>query len=125
MKLIKRISIYIMFFFYVKIGIDHFINPEYYLNMVPPYLKFQHELVLISGFFEILFGIGLLTKYRKYSAIGLILLLIAVFPANIFLIQNEHAQTAMNINKNTAIIRAPFQLVFIAIAYWHSRQKKQ
>jgi uncharacterized membrane protein len=121
MKLIKRISIYIMCFFYVKIGIDHFVNPDYYLNMVPSYLKFQHELVLISGVFEILFGIGLLTKYRKYSAIGLILLLIAVFPANIFLIQNEHAQTAMNIDKNTAIIRAPFQLVFIAIAYWHSR----
>jgi uncharacterized membrane protein len=121
MKLIKRISIYIMCFFYVKTGIDHFVNPEYYLNIVPSYLKFQHELVLISGFFEILFGIGLLTKYRKYSAIGLILLLIAVFPANIFLIQNEHAQIAMNIDKNTAIIRAPFQLVFIAIAYWHSR----
>ena len=31
------------------------------------------------------------------------------------------AQTVMNIDKNTAIIRAPFQLVFIAIAYWHSR----
>jgi uncharacterized membrane protein len=121
MKLIKRISIYIMCFFYVKIGFDHFVNPEYYLNIVPPYLKFQHELVLISGFFEILFGIGLLTKYRKYSAIGLILLLIAVFPANIFLIENEQAQIALNIDKNIAIIRAPFQLLFIAIAYWHSR----
>ena len=70
--------------FYITIGIHHFLNPAYYLNIVPPYLKFQYELVLISGFFEILFGIGLLTKYRKYSAIGLILLLIAVFPANIY-----------------------------------------
>jgi len=51
----------------------------------------------------------------------LILLLIAVFPANIFLIQNEEAQIALNIDKNIAIIRAPFQLLFIAIAYWHSR----
>ena len=119
--IIKRISIYIMCFFYITIGIHHFVNPEYYLNIVPPYLKFHHELVLISGFFEILFGIGLLTKYRKYSAIGLILLLIAVFPANIFLIENEQAQIALNIDKNIAIIRAPFQLLFIAIAYWHSR----
>ena len=121
MKIFKRVSIYLMFLFYVIIGYDHFVNPEYYLNIVPPYLKFQYELVLISGFFEILLGIGLLTKYRKQSAIGIILLLIAVFPANIFLIQSEEAQIALNIDKNTAIIRAPFQLLFIAISYWHSK----
>ncbi len=121
MKIIKTISIYIMCIFYVKIGFDHFVNPNYYLNIVPSYLNFHYELVLISGFFEILFGFGLLTKYRKQSAIGLILLLIAVFPANIFLIQSDEAQIALNIDKNTAIIRAPFQLLFIAIAYWHSR----
>ena len=121
MKIFKRVSIYLMFLFYVIIGYDHFVNPEYYLNIVPPYLKFQYELVLISGFFEILLGIGLLTKYRKQSALGIILLLIAVFPANIFLIQSEEAQIALNIDKNTAIIRAPFQLLFIAIAYWHSK----
>lgn len=121
MAIIKRISIYIMCFFYIRAGIDHFINPDYYLNIVPPYLNFHYELVLISGFFEILFGFGLLTKYRKQSSIGLILLLIAVFPANIFLIQSEEAQIALNIDKNIAIIRAPFQLLFIAIAYWHSK----
>ena len=110
-----------MCFFYVIIGIDHFINPDYYLNIITHYLKFHYELVLISGFFEILLGLGLLTKYRKQSAIGIILLLIAVFPANIFLIQSEEAQIALNIDKNTAIIRAPFQLLFIAIAYWHSK----
>ena len=121
MTIFKRISIYIMCFFYIIIGIDHFINPDYYLSIVPSYLNFHYELVLISGFFEILFGFGLLTKYRKQSAIGLILLLIAVFPANLFLIQSEEAQIALNIDTNTAIIRAPFQLLFLAIAYWHSK----
>jgi len=121
MTIVKRISIYIMCFFYIITGIDHFVNPDYYLSIVPPYLNFHYELVLISGFFEILFGFGLLTKYRKQSAIGLILLLIVVFPANLFLIQSEEAQIALNIDKNTAIIRAPFQLLFLAIAYWHSK----
>ena len=121
MTIFKRISIYIMCFFYIIIGIDHFINPDYYLSIVPSYLNFHYELVLISGFFEILFGFGLLTKYRKQSAIGLILLLIAVFPANLFLIQSEEAQIALNIDTNAAIIRAPFQLLFLAIAYWHSK----
>ena len=121
MTIVKRISIYIMCFFYIITGIDHFVNPDYYLSIVPTYLNFHYELVLISGFFEILFGFGLLTKYRKQSAIGLILLLIAVFPANLFLIQSEEAQIALNIDTNTAIIRAPFQLLFLAIAYWHSK----
>ena len=121
MTIVKRISIYIMCFFYIITGIDHFVNPDYYLSIVPPYLNFHYELVLISGFFEILFGFGLLTKYRKQSAIGLILLLIAIFPANLFLIQSEEAQIALNIDKNTAIIRAPFQLLFLTIAYWHSK----
>jgi len=121
MTIVKRISIYIMCFFYIIIGVDHFINPDYYLSIVPPYFNFHYELVLISGFFEILFGFGLLTKYRKQAAIGLIFLLIAVFPANLFLIQSEEAQIALNIDTNTAIIRAPFQLLFLAIAYWHSK----
>ena len=61
-------------------------------------------------------------RFKDYSILFYKLdKLIAVFPANIFLIENEQAQIALNIDKNIAIIRAPFQLLFIAIAYWHSR----
>ena len=99
---------------------NHGVDPDYFLAIMPPYLKWHLELVYISGFFEILFGFGLLTKYRKLSSWGLILLLIAVFPANIYLINSEKAQIALNITKEIAIIRAPFQLLFIYLAYWSS-----
>ncbi len=119
--MLKKITIYLISFGYVWIGVRHFLNPDYFLAIMPPYLKWHLELVYISGVFEIILGIGLLTKYRKYSALGLIFLLIAVFPANIHLVISEEAQNAINVSREAAIIRLPFQLVFILLAYWHSK----
>jgi len=119
--MLKKITIYLISFGYVWIGVRHFLNPDYFLAIMPPYLKWHLELVYISGAFEIILGIGLLTKYRKYSALGLIFLLIAVFPANINLVISEEAQNAINVSREAAIIRLPFQLVFILLAYWHSK----
>jgi len=91
-KLAKSILIIITSIFYTIVGIKHFVDPNYFLVIVPPYLPFHLALVYISGFFEILFGLMILIpKYRYYGSIGIILLLIAVFPANIYLAQNEEA----------------------------------
>ena len=119
-NILKALCLLVLSSIYISVGVKHFTNPDYFLAIMPPYLKWHLELVYISGFFEILFGFGLLTKYRKLSSWGLILLLIAVFPANIYLINSEKAQIALNITKEIAIIRAPFQLLFIYLAYWSS-----
>jgi uncharacterized membrane protein len=64
-----------------------------------------------------------LPKYRRKAAIGIILLLIAVFPANIYLAFNETAQEALGTNQMGALwIRFPIQALFIAIAYWQSKE---
>jgi uncharacterized membrane protein len=77
-------------------------------------------LVYISGFFEVLFGLLLLFPGMRYVAgWGLILLLIAVFPANIYLALTNGA--ALNTTPLIAWGRLPFQFVFIAIAYWHTK----
>tara|TARA_X000001036_G_scaffold432238_1_gene467797 strand:- start:36 stop:302 length:267 start_codon:yes stop_codon:yes gene_type:complete len=87
---------------------------------MPPYLPFHKELVYISGFFEIILGLMLVFKKTRFLAgWGLILLLIAVFPANIYLAQTNGA--AMNVSAFVAWGRLPFQLVFISLAYWHSK----
>ena len=52
---------------------------------------------------------------------GLIALLIAVFPANIYLAQNQTAQNAIDISQTAAIFRLPFQALFITLAYWHTK----
>ena len=118
-KLQKSILIVISSIFYSIVGIKHFIEPDYFLSIIPPYLPFHIELVYISGFFEILFGLIILfPKYRYYGSIGLILLLIAVFPANIYLAQSKEAQEAIGTSQQIAIWRLPIQGILIWIAYW-------
>tara|TARA_B100000470_G_scaffold161741_1_gene126876 strand:- start:503 stop:901 length:399 start_codon:yes stop_codon:yes gene_type:complete len=118
-KLQKSILIIISSIFYTIVGVKHFIEPDYFLSIIPPYLPFHIELVYISGFFEILFGLMILfPKYRYYGSIGLILLLIAIFPANIYLAQSKEAQEAIGASQQIAIWRLPIQGILIWIAYW-------
>ena len=72
--------------FFIYFGVDHFINPDFYLSIMPPSFPMHLEAVYISGLFEILGGIGvLLSKTRKLAGWGLFALLIAVYPANIYM----------------------------------------
>lgn len=120
--IIKSFLIIISSIFYVIVGIKHFIEPKYFLSIVPPYLPYHLELVYISGLFEILFGLLILfPKYRYYGAIGLILLLVAVFPANIYLAQSKEAQEAIGATQEIATWRLPIQGVLIWIAYYIRR----
>ena len=118
----KKATRYFMVFFYAAAGLAHFFTPSFFLAIVPPSLPLPLVLVYISGFFELLFGIALLTKYKKWGAYGLILLLIAVFPANIYLAISPEAQEALETSKQMAILRLPFHFLFIGIAYWHSKK---
>ncbi|MEL0009414.1 MAG: DoxX family protein [Flammeovirgaceae bacterium] len=115
----KYILIIISSIFYVLVGIKHFIDPNFFLAIVPPYLPYHLELVYISGLFEILFGVMILfPKYRYWGSVGLILLLIAVFPANIYLFQSVEAQKAIGATQEIATWRLPVQGIFILVAYW-------
>ena len=121
MKKIKLITIVIMSLFYIWVGIKHFLDPSWFVQIMPPYLPLHKELVYISGGFEILLGVMLLfRKTRFYAGWGLIMLLIAVFPANIYLAQTNGA--AMETSATIAWLRLPFQSIFIILAYWHSRE---
>ena len=72
------------------VGIQHFTDPEPFVGIMPPYLPWHLELVYLSGVFEILGGIGLLVPAtRRFSAWGLLALLVAVYPANIHMLVNE------------------------------------
>ena len=116
----KLFTIYLMSLFYIFIGIKHFSNVDWFIKIMPPYLPFHKALVYLSGAFEILLGIMLIfEKTRFIAGWGLIMLLIAVFPANIHLAQTNGA--ALNTSPAMAWLRLPFQAVFIALAYWHSK----
>ena len=98
--------------FFINVGVDHFINPDFYLNIMPDYLPFHAEAVYLSGFFEILGGIVvLIPKLRALARWGLISLLIAVFPANIYMAMNPNVFPEFSLA--LLYFRLPLQFVFI------------
>ena len=119
----KIVTIYIMSIFYIQIGIKHFTNVEWFMKIMPPYLPYHKELVYLSGIFEIIFGLMILfEKTRFWGSWGLILLLLAVYPANIYLAFNQEPQELIGISSFAASwIRLPIQFILIGIAYWHSK----
>tara|TARA_B100001093_G_C26709650_1_gene962840 strand:+ start:501 stop:944 length:444 start_codon:yes stop_codon:yes gene_type:complete len=124
MQYFKLLTIYSLGILYVFVGINHFTNPDFFIPLVPPRLKFLEELVLISGFVEIVMGIMLLfRKTRKFGAWITILLLLAVFPSNIYLYISDTVRDILEISKKQALVRLPFQIPLILMAYWHSLQK--
>ncbi len=90
---------------------------------MPPYLHYQEFFVYLSGLFEALFGLMIFfKKTRFYSAWGIFLLLIAVFPANIYLYSSYEAQEILSITKEESLIRLFYQIPLLILAYWHSRE---
>ena len=124
MKKIKTLTIYILGIFYLNVGITHFTNPDFFLVIMPPYLHYQEFFVYLSGIFEILFGLMIIfKKTRFYGAWGIFFLLIAVFPANIYLYSSYEAQEILSITKEGSFIRLFYQIPLLILSYWHSLEK--
>jgi uncharacterized membrane protein len=91
------------------------------MEIMPPALPWHLALVYISGVFEILGGIGFMMERTKRAAgIGLILLLIAVFPANIYAAINQVQVGGFMNSPVYHWIRLPMQFVLIALVWWCS-----
>ena len=99
--------------FFAGVGLHHYLDPTPYLAIMPAYLPLPLELVYLSGFFEILGGIGLLIeRTRRWSAWGLIALLAAVYPANINMLVNDIYLPDMPKERWILWLRMPLQFVF-------------
>ena len=124
MNYIKLMTVYALAISYIVVGITHFINPDFFIPLVPPFLIYLEELVFISGFVEVMMGVMLFFKRsRKLGAIITIILLFAVYPANIYLYLSDTPREILDISKKQALYRLSFQAPLIIIAYWHSMQK--
>ena len=122
MNQIRVVSKYVLAIFMIVAGVMHFANPAFFIKAMPPYLPLHKELVLVSGVCEILLGILLLVpKTSRMAAWGIVALLIAVFPANLYVFQHQDILPAPPI---VHLLRLPLQGVFVLWAYWHTRPTK-
>jgi len=101
--------------FFIGLGTLHFVIPDTYVEMMPPYLPWHLELVYLSGFFEIAGGVSVLFRpLRRVACWGLIALLIAVFPANIQYTLNAYDREGWSLLTIASIVRWPLQVPLIA-----------
>lgn len=99
---------------FVIAGVLHFVMPRFYMAIMPSYLPRPLLLVYVSGVFEALGGLGLLLPAtRTAAAIGLVLLLVAVFPANVEMLRLAQARGASPGFQVGLWLRLPLQAVLI------------
>ena len=124
--MIERAGRWIFATIFVVSGILHFAIPETYARIVPPMFPRPRLLVLISGGAEILGGVGLLIpRTRRPAAFGLAVLLIAVFPANIYMATNPVEANATSIPRVLLWGRLPLQVVLMGWLLWCTRPRSR
>lgn len=111
-SLLPSVSILVIAAFFFIGGVAHFVFTDVFVRIMPNYLGYQKELVLISGLFELLGAIGILfPSTRLLAGYGLIVLIIAVFPANINMA--IHPQDYKSIPELLLWLRLPLQFFFV------------
>lgn len=117
--MIKLILLYLMAALYIAAGINHFLNPKVYMALMPPYIPYHKFFVDFSGIAEVVLGVGLLfPATRTVAAWGLIVLLLAVFPANYYMAVGERFA---GLSAWVRWGRLPLQGVLILWAWWYTR----
>jgi uncharacterized membrane protein len=100
-------------------GLLHFIKPEMYIGIMPDYIPFHKAMVYISGVAELLGGIGIMIPaFRTFATWGLILLLIAVFPANMDMAWKGYKNHGFTVYTWILLGRLPLQFLLIYWVYW-------
>lgn len=114
----NRRNIFLLSAIFVFAGVLHLVVPDRYVGIMPAWIPLQLEMVYVSGVAEILGGIGLLIPFvRKAAAIGLIVLLVVVFPANIQMLSNATRDGSSMLHIALLWLRLPLQPLMIVWIY--------
>ncbi|WP_411966671.1 hypothetical protein [Haloferax sp. YSSS75] len=117
---------YVMGSLYIVAGVMHFVIPDAYVQIIPPAFPRARELVYLSGIAEIALGVGvILPQTRRVAAWGLVALLIAIFPANVYMATSGVVLTGapefvQNPSATARWARLPLQAVLILWAWWYT-----
>ena len=100
-------------------GIMHFVFPAQYADVIPPIFPAHLALVYISGVCEFMGGLGVVVPaVRKQAGYGLIALLLAVYPANFYMLYQQWQEHGWTVYTWLLVARLPLQFPMI---YWVKR----
>jgi uncharacterized membrane protein len=121
----KRFLLWVMAAFYAAAGFNHLMNPDFYLAIMPPGLPDPERLNVIAGLAEIVLGVFVLEpRVRALAAWGIIALLIAVFPANVYVATQNIGIPGGEPGTGHALlnwVRLPLQGALVLWAWWYTR----
>jgi uncharacterized membrane protein len=124
MPTLKNLGLTFVFLWFMIGGIAHFTNTEFFVAIMPPYIGLHTEIVYISGVFEILGAIGILIPtLRQWAGNGLLLLVVAVSPANIHMWL--HPELFPDAPPVFLSIRLVVQLLLLLLIWWCTRMPER
>jgi uncharacterized membrane protein len=124
---VKEPLCYAMGVGYVLAGALHFVVPGAYAQVIPPVFPRPLALVYLSGLAEIVLGVGVaVPRTRRLAAWGLIALLVAVVPANVYMATHDVVVTGVpswvgDPSTTARWVRLPLQGVLVLWAWWYTR----
>ena len=115
-KLFWMVLRIVLALFMVYGGIQHFVKPDFYIPFVPAFLPYTVAIIYASGVVEIFLGVTLLFPrvYAKFAALGILLLMLLFLPIHLW---DVFSATPAIGSHTAALIRLPFQFLFIAWAW--------
>jgi uncharacterized membrane protein len=120
---VKSLLRYAMAAFYIVAGVNHFVRPDFYLSLIPPYFPLHAELVVLTGVLEIVLGILVaIPRTAALAAWGIILMLIAFLPVHVHMLVNNHLYPEAP--TSVLWLRFPIQALFILWAYWYTAPRR-
>lgn len=109
-----------VFLFFLFGSSLHFLKTDTEVSIMPPYIPYPYAAVILSGLFELIGALGLMSRTtRCYAGIGLFLLTIAVSPVHIFMLQ--HAERFPAVPYWALVVRIPLQFLLLWLIYWSVR----
>ncbi|HEY5883968.1 MAG TPA: DoxX family protein [Pyrinomonadaceae bacterium] len=110
--------------FFAFTGIGHFLRTEQLVAMLPPSIPYRVDLIYVTGVFELLGAAGVwFPKLMRITGVCLILMMIAVLPANIYSALHRVEFGGHQYGPIYLLLRVPFQLLVIAWIYFATEQK--
>jgi uncharacterized membrane protein len=120
MAIVKNVFLAIFVFFYVSSGVNHFLTPDFYLKLMPPYIPYPLQIIYLSGVIEILLGVGAaIPRFRARAAWAVIFMLISFMPVHIHMV--VHPELYPDVPEIGLWLRIVVQGVLIWWAYGYAK----
>ena len=110
---------------FIWVGVQHFIKPEVFEPIVPPWLGWPWFWVHITGYTEVALGVGIMIpRLRRLAGWLMVAQLLLLYLANLHMWMADVPFQGIQMGTGAHIIRLVVQLLLIAAAVGFARSAK-